>query len=121
MLNWIKTLLNSKRGEIVMTKELAYEWLAPKLTTNERKVLDVIYKESGDKIILCVCGNTYEEDLWKGKCPSCDKVNIQEIKRPDMERIKEEIRIFERPSVDNSIDMYNYILVLEDKLKKETQ
>lgn len=33
-----------------MTPEHAYDWLAPKLSTDERKVLDVIYEAAAKKV-----------------------------------------------------------------------
>ena len=40
------------------------------------------------------------------------------MNRPDMEQIKEEIEIFERPTACNSKEMYAYILELEAKMDK---
>lgn len=39
--------------------------------------------------------------------------------RPDMDAIEEEIKIFDRPSSENSKKMKNYIYFLENKLKEK--
>ena len=38
-----------------MTPEQAYEWLAPKLSTEERNVLDVIYRPNKSVGFGCHC------------------------------------------------------------------
>ena len=49
-----------------MTPEQAYEWLAPKLSTEERNVLDVIYRPNKSVGFGCHC------DLEPGQKPdSC--------------------------------------------------